>query len=183
MMSEAIKDLILKARDGDSQSFYKLVEIHDKKMMVLANQLMNNLYDAEDLYQETFVKAFKHIHTFRFESSFYTWLYKIMVNTSISLKQKLHKIQTLEPVQDFDPLEHTAASPAVKQDEEINQAIREAADSLPEQQRIVFILKHLQQMKIKDISAILNIGEGTVKKYLFRAMEKMRQQMKDYQYV
>ncbi|MEK0337443.1 MAG: RNA polymerase sigma factor, partial [Nitrosopumilus sp.] len=66
---------------------------------------------------------------------------------------------------------------------EIKRAIKAATNELPEKQRTAFILKYLQDLKIKDVSAIMGISEGTVKKYLFRAMEKMRIQLKEYRYV
>ncbi|MFQ6678098.1 MAG: RNA polymerase sigma factor [Fidelibacterota bacterium] len=181
-MSDKIKQLIIDAQNGDNHSFHQLVEIHDEKIMILAYQLMKNKQDAEDLYQETFVKAYKSIATFRFESSFYTWLYRIAVNTGLNMKRKMSRMYTQEPLEEYDPIENIPDSSRNTYGE-INRAIKTATNELPEKQRTAFILKYLQGMKIKDVSAIMGIGEGTVKKYLFRAMEKMRKQLKDYRYV
>ncbi len=182
-MTDKIKQLIIDAQKGDSHSFHQLVALHDEKIMVLAYQLMKNKQDAEDLYQEAFVKAYKNIHSFRFESSFYTWLYRITVNTALNMKRKMSRMYIKEPIEDYDPVENIHEPTSTHKQGEINRAIKAATEELPEKQRTVFILKYLQDMKIKDIAAIMDIGEGTVKKYLFRAMEKMRIQLKEYRYV
>lgn len=182
-MTVETKQLILNAQSGDSNAFHRLVAMHDERIMVLAYQLMKNEQDAEDLYQESFVKAYKSLHTFRLESSFYTWLYRITVNTAINMKRKLARLRLQEPREDFDPLDKIAESSNNENSGEIIKAIKIAADTLPEKQRTVFILKYLQKMKIKEIGVIMDIGEGTVKKYLFRAMEKMRKELKEYRYV
>ncbi len=182
-MTDKIKQLIKDAQNGDSYSFHQLVALHDEKIMVLAYQLMRNKQDAEDLYQEAFVKAYKNIQAFRFESSFYTWLYRITVNTALNMKRKMSRMYTQEPIENYDPIENIPQPGSTNKHGEINRAIKAATDELPEKQRTAFILKYLQNMKIKDIAAIMDIGEGTVKKYLFRAIEKMRIQLKEYRYV
>lgn len=183
MMTEEIKELIQNAQNDDKGAFHQLVALHDERIMILSYQLMKNEQDAEDLYQETFIKAYKHIGSFRLESSFYTWLYRITVNTSINLKRKLSKLRLQDPHDDMDPLDMIPESTSEESSNEISDAVRNAADNLPEKQRTVFILKYLQNMKIKEIASIMKIGEGTVKKYLFRAMEKMRKDLKEYRYV
>ncbi len=182
-MTDEIKQLIKNAQSGDSKAFHRLVALHDERIMVLSYQLMKNEQDAEDLYQESFVKAYKSLHTFRMESSFYTWLYRITVNTAINMKHKLARMQLQEPIKDYNPLDSLAASSHNYNSREITQAVKNAADTLPEKQRTVFILKYLQKMKIREIAVIMDIGDGTVKKYLFRAMEKMRNELKEYRYV
>ncbi len=99
------------------------------------------------------------------------------------MKHKLARMRLQEPREDFDPLDIIAASSQDKDSGEITQAVKNAADTLPEKQRTVFILKYLQQMKIREIADIMDIGDGTVKKYLFRAMGKMRNELKEYRYV
>ncbi|MCH7612173.1 MAG: RNA polymerase sigma factor [Candidatus Marinimicrobia bacterium] len=182
-MTDKIKQLIKDAQNGDSHSFHQLVALHDEKIMVLAYQLMKNKQDAEDLYQDAFVKAYNNIRSFRFESSFYTWLYRITVNTALNMKRKMSRMRTQEPIENYDPIENIPEPVSTNKRGEINRAIKAATNELPEKQRTAFILKYLQDLKIKDVSAIMGISEGTVKKYLFRAMEKMRIQLKEYRYV
>jgi len=182
-VTDKTKQLIINAQEGDRNAFHQLVALHDEKVIVLAYQLMKNKQDAEDLYQEAFIKAYQNIRSFRFESSFYTWLYRITVNTALNMKRKLSKMYIQEPLDTFDPIARLSESSGPNRSEEIKNAIKSATDELPIKQRTVFILKYLQNMKIKEIAAIMDIGEGTVKKYLFRAMEKMRIQLKEYRYV
>lgn len=185
-MKEEIRKLIKKAQAGDSEAFHELVKIHDERVMILAYQLTHNEQDAEDLYQEAFIKAYKNIGSFRFESQFYTWLYRITVNTAYNFKRKLSRLNLVEPdeerasghldwIADCNDKESSRG--------EIMGAVKSAMTVLPQKQRTVFILKHLENLKIKDIASILNISEGTVKRYLFRAMEKLRVELKEYRYV
>ncbi|NOZ04401.1 MAG: sigma-70 family RNA polymerase sigma factor [FCB group bacterium] len=184
-MNEEIRQLILQAQDGDTDAFHKLVAMHDHRIMALAYQLTKNKQDAEDLYQEVFMKAYKKLHQFQFRSEFYTWLYRITVNTAFNLKRKLSRFPTHEPdpAENRDPMDWIISEDTTDDERmEIIKAVRKSMEILPQQQRTVFILKHLQSLKIKDIASILNISEGTVKKYLFRAMEKLRMSLKEYQY-
>lgn len=154
--------------------------------MQLALQLMKNRYDAEDLYQEVFLKAYKKLHQFQFKSEFFTWLYRITVNTAYNYKRKASRMYFQEPGEDngYDPLTSLPADEnRASERMEILNAVKDSLGELPQQQRTVFILKHLQKQKIKDIAKILDVTEGTVKKYLFRAMEKLRVQLKEYRYV
>ncbi len=154
--------------------------------MILVYQMTKNEKDAEDLYQDVFLKAFKYIHQFEFRSEFYTWLYRITVNTAYNFHRKRSRMHFVEPKSDsdYDPINWIPADSEEESPKlEFRDAIKECLDILPKQQRTVFILKHLQKLKIKDIAAIMGVSEGTVKKYLFRAMEKLRTALKDYKYV
>lgn len=184
-MDEHIKKLVISAQSGDTEAFHELVKLHDERIMILAYQLTRNEHDAEDLYQEVFFKVYKKIDSFRFQSEFYTWLYRITVNTAYNFKRKQARIRTVEPYEDDNSgLDWIADADSHDTDQkEIREAISVALHDLPHQQRTVFILKHLQKLKIREISLILNISDGTVKKYLFRAMEKLRVSLKEYQYV
>ncbi|MFQ6614594.1 MAG: RNA polymerase sigma factor [Fidelibacterota bacterium] len=184
-MDENTKQLILEAQQANREAFHQLVAQHDERIMTLALQLTKNRQDAEDLYQDVFLKAFRKIHQFRFESEFYTWLYRITVNTAYNLSRKRSRIQVADPRSgdERDPL--TLIPGDDRTDDhatEIMQQVRKALQELPKQQQIVFILKHLQNLKIKDIAAIMGISDGTVKKYLFRAVEKLRAQLKEIRY-
>ncbi len=182
-MSAEIDQLIKPAQNGDREAFQHLVVLHDERILRLAFQLMKNKQDAEDLYQESFIKAYKSLHTFRLDSSFYTWLYRITVNTAINMKNKHARMRYQDRTENMDPLAVVPAATDTIDTDEINIAIQNATKTLPKKQRIVFVLRYLQKMKIKDVAAIMNISEGTVKQYLFRAMEKMRSALKEYRYV
>jgi len=153
--------------------------------MNLALQLTHNRQDAEDLYQEVFLKAYRHLNQFRFESGFYTWLYRITVNTAYNMHRKQSKMRFADPHAEDDrsPLSLIPAEDHTdSQRLEVMGQVKKALEILPKQQQIVFILKHLQNQKIKDIASIMGLSEGTVKKYLFRAVEKLRVQLKELRY-
>ena len=99
-MKNDIRQLIQLAQAGDSEAFHQLVVLHDEKIMTLAFQLTQNKTDAEDLYQEVFIKAYKSISKFRFQSAFYTWLYRITVNTFYNLKRSQNKMPIQEVLED-----------------------------------------------------------------------------------
>jgi len=184
-VDKTTRDLIIKAQAGDTESFHEIVTIYDTRIMTLTLQIAQNKEDAEDIYQETFVKVYKNISKFRFESDIYTWIYRIAVNTAYNYKRKHSKIKVVEPKEDngYDLLDWVY-DPQSNEDnrEELIMAINQSLLTLSHQERTVFILKHLQQLKIKDIANILDLSEGTVKKYLFRAMEKLRVSLKEYHY-
>jgi RNA polymerase sigma-70 factor (ECF subfamily) len=185
-VNEETRQLIISAQEGDDVAFHKIVAMYDERIMLLALQITQNQQDAEDVYQETFIKTYKNLKKFRFESEIYTWMYRIAVNTAYNFKRKQSKIQLVEPTQsdDRDRVDQIPeTNPADDSTKEFNKAVRESLHLLPRQQRTVFILKHLQNLKIKDIANILNISDGTVKKYLFRAVEKLQVALKEYNYV
>ncbi len=185
-MDDVTKQLILAAQQADQEAFHKLVAMHDERIMTLALQLTRNRQDAEDVYQDVFLKAYRHLNQFRFESEFYTWLYRITVNTAYNLSRKQSKMPITEPItnQDLDPLRLIASDDSVDSErQDIMDQIKKALETLPKQQQIVFVLKHLQCQKIKTIAQIMGVSEGTVKKYLFRAVEKLRVQLKEWRYV
>lgn len=174
----------MEAQSGDANAFQKLVSLHDERIMTLAFQLTRNQQDAEDLYQEVFIKAYRHLNNFHFKSEFYTWLYRITVNTFYNLNRKLSKFkyQENDGITDsiINQIPDDRENPGKRR--EIMSAVKTAAMQLPVKQKTVFMLKHLQGLKIREIAKIMDIGEGTVKKYLFRAMEKLRQDLQEYHY-
>ena len=185
-MDSNTRQLILQAQSGNHTAFHELVTLHDERIMILAYQMTKNEKDAEDLYQDVFLKAFKYINQFEFRSEFYTWLYRNTVNTAYNYHRKRSRMHIVDPGpdNDYDPLNWVAADELDETpSDEVRSAVKECLTILPKQQRMVFILKHLQKLKIKDIAAIMGVSEGTVKKYLFRAMEKLRVALKEYRYV
>ncbi len=185
-MNQETVNLIHQAQAGDTDAFNSLVAIYDRRVMELAHRLLRNEQDAEDLYQDVFMKVYTNINQFRFESDFFTWLYRITVNTAYNFKKRVSKYAriTVSDENETDSLDWIpdpkTASPDISSD--VKNAVMNAIKKLPQKQRTVFILKHLENLKIIDIARLLDIGEGTVKKYLFRAMEKLRVYLKDYRY-
>lgn len=183
-MENNLKTLILEAQGGNTEAFHELVSTHDERVMTLALQLTRNKYDAEDLYQEVFMKAYKSITSFRLESDFFTWLYRITVNSFYNLQRKSSRIKYQESLDPAKDPSHDIPDQSVntRESEEIKGAVTAALNQLPAQQKTVFVLKHYEGMKIREIANILDISSGTVKRYLFRSMEKLRPMLKEYRY-
>tara|TARA_B100000029_G_C17436771_1_gene909958 strand:- start:439 stop:993 length:555 start_codon:yes stop_codon:yes gene_type:complete len=183
-LEKQIKTLILEAQGGDTEAFHELVSLHDERVMTLALQLTRDKQDAEDLYQDVFMKAYKAINSFRLESEFFTWLYRITVNSFYNLQRKASRIkqqESLDPEKDpAHDIADSAKSSAEK--EEIQTAVTQALNQLPTQQKTVFVMKHYEGLKVREIANIMEISDGTVKRYLFRAMEKLRPMLKEYRY-
>ena len=177
-MDEKTVALIRKSQRGDQRSFHELVAQYDAKIMTLALQILQNKEDAEDVYQEVFIKAWKNLPTFEFKSDFYTWLYRITSNTCFSFrsgKQRHHRdnIQLEEGY--HDAFEEVTPDRNDQQEQIITQV-----ETLPQKQKTVFVMRYYQGHKIKDIANLLGLSTGTVKRYLHRATLKMRKDLAAY---
>ncbi|RKY49421.1 MAG: hypothetical protein DRP86_05305 [Candidatus Neomarinimicrobiota bacterium] len=175
-------EIIRKAQDGDMAAFEQLVRTYEKRVLIAAAQICRNQQDAEDVTQDVFLSVYRNIRTFRFEASFYSWIYRITMNTAFNhtRQRKYHEFLTNDEDEDryIDVSEEDSTNFSEQKD---FQAVLEGALSkLPEKQRTVFIMRYSQHLKIKEISTILGVGEGTVKKYLFRTQEKLRNLLKPF---
>lgn len=169
-------ELIDKAVKGDTKSFDKLIRKYDRQIMNLLLNILKNEDDASDAYQNTFIKVYGSLGQFNKESSFYTWVYRIAVNTAYSFYNKRPDHAA------FDEEVHT---PAITEDhlearelelgeEEKREMIKKEIDKLSLQQKSVVYLKSYEGKKFREIAEILSLNEGTVKKYFFRAIENIR---------
>jgi RNA polymerase sigma-70 factor (ECF subfamily) len=180
------RELILEAQKGDGPAFEELVYRYDRKVLKLAVSYTNDEEDAKDVYQEVFIRVFRALPSFRFDSRFSTWLYRIVVNVCLSHRSRSQNrdFESLD-VEDedgngrgFDPVSQDLPSDQRALGSEISQHVRAALESLSPQQRLVFTLRHYEGYKLKEIAALMNCAEGTVKKYLFMATERLRHQLR-----
>ncbi len=182
--------LIEAAKLGSVEAFEQLIKPIEKKMLGLAIGLAYHPDDAEDIYQEAMLSAFKAIPNFRLESQFTTWLYRIVVNSACNSKRKLtskmNQLLIREQYHNDGYQEHSNSNDSSKDPEQVlvNQQLSNAIDTalkgLSEQEKIAFVVCHQQEFKIADAAEIMNCSTGTVKSTLFRAREKMRIELKDY---
>ena len=191
-MQSLEKDLIAAAQQGSVGAFEQLINQVESKMLSVAAGLAASPDEAEDIYQDAMISAFKALPKFRMESQFSTWLYRILVNTAISSKRKLkNKVSRLVSSDSGDfndnlfheTYEHPDAvgnPEAALVNQQLSQAISKALSELSEKERIAFVLCHQQEFKISEAARVMGASEGTVKSYLFRAREKMRSQLKSY---
>ncbi len=180
-MTEQEKKLIKNAQEGDNMAFQEIMKIHGQKMLGLAFKFTKNHQDAEDLYQETFLKIYKNLQSFRFESEFSTWAYRVLANLAYNSfrKQKTNMTVDMEDGErdmwETIPGDERDNADAEVYTESLREQIYSALSQLSPKQKTVFIMKHYEGKKIKDIAGVLGTTEGTIKKYLFRATQKMRQ--------
>ena len=180
--------LIMSAQKGDDTAFEELIYRYDKNVLSLALKFVKNKDDAKDIYQEVFLRVFRGLKNFKFKSEFSTWLYRITTNVCLTYKQKQKKhshasidnddeesdgnINSFEDENSFTPEK-------ILNDSEISSHINSAIENLSSRQKMIFVLKHYEGYKIKEIAEIINVGEGTVKKYLFEAVHKLRDQLQE----
>jgi RNA polymerase sigma-70 factor, ECF subfamily len=174
--TETETELIARAKRGDRDAFCLLVSGHKRSMYVLALRFCSNHYDAEDLSQEVFLKAYRAIDRFRGDSSFHTWLRRIMVNTFLS-----HKRRTVIP-QSVDvtdgPGFAIAGSDRTAFNNVMVQQVWQRLEGASARQRLMFVMKHQQGLTCEEIAAYFETSVGTVKKTLFRLVDKLRQEFR-----
>jgi RNA polymerase sigma-70 factor (ECF subfamily) len=178
--------LIRAAQRGDRAAFETLVRQYDQAVLRLAYHLTGSEADAQDIFQEAFLKAFRHIGNFRFECSFYTWIYRIVTNLCLDHLRKRQTrredphVLTDSSGQEVDLLERVSddrsgASPEKDlMRRELNARIAMALTRLTPRERMVFELKHYQGLRLRTIGEMLNTTEETAKNTLFRATQKLR---------
>jgi len=184
-------DLIREAQRGDRSAFDSLVRRYDQSVLRLALHMLGNEQDAQDVHQEAFLKAYRHLGNFRFECSFYTWLYRIVTNLCLDhLRRRKSRREDPATVIDsrgdeMDLLSNVSdtrsmANPARELDRKrMGESINEALDKLTPRERTVFELKHYQGLKLRTIGEMLSTTEETAKNTLFRATRKLRAHLAD----
>src|SRR5208337_1929384 len=186
------RSLVAEAQAGSRGAFEELVRRYDRDVLRLALNLMKRPEDARDVYQEAFLKVYRNLHRFRFECSFYTWLYRIVTNVCLDhLRRRqarpedqapeLHPGQFEDGGLDFferqrehratlDPERHLLGL-------EIKTRLAAAMQTLSPRERVVFEMKHYQGLKLRAIGDALGTSEETVKNSLFRATRKLRSEL------
>ena len=179
-------DLIREAQHGDRSSFDSLVRRYDQSVLRLALHMLGNEQDAQDVHQEAFLKAYRHLGNFRFECSFYTWLYRIVTNLCLDhLRRRKSRREDPATVLDsrgdeMDLLSNISdtramANPARELDRKhMGECINDALSKLTPRERTVFELKHYQGLKLRTIGEMLSTTEETAKNTLVRATRKLR---------
>lgn len=170
---------VVRAQSGDSDAFRSLVERHGRNVFRLAFRMTGNESDAEDIVQETFMKAYKQLNRYESRSSFGTWLYRIASNCSLDL-MRARKIRQHASASDGeqDPL-RSVASAAPGPDRlalsgEVRQRMSAAMAELSQQERTAFVLRHFEGLSIEEISGMLGVGGNAAKHSIFRAVQKLR---------
>jgi RNA polymerase sigma-70 factor (ECF subfamily) len=176
-------------RDGDRSEFARLVEAYSGFIYRLALKLLEDPQDAEDVLQETFIKAYRALPNFDGRSSLSTWLYRIATNEALMLMRR-HKVSTVsieepdesseeqqEPLQILD----WCCAPEVElMSGEARRVLDQAIDTLPESLRVVFVLRDIEGLSTLETAEVLNLSETAVKTRLSRARLRLREQLTGY---
>lgn len=180
--------LIRRAQGGDTGAFGELVENYDSQVMNLALSVIGSYEDALDIYQEIFIKVLKALKGFRFQSDFKTWLYRITMNTCYTYIKKRQRQReristSVEDNPDLflnQPGDDSQSADNSVMDDELSQVLKRAIDELPPKQKAVVVFRHYHDMKIREIAETMKLGEGTVKSYLFRAIQTLKTKVGPY---
>jgi RNA polymerase sigma-70 factor (ECF subfamily) len=184
-------ELIRAVQQGDQSAFEALVRSYDQSVLALAMNLLRSPEDARDAYQEAFLRVYKNIHSFRFDCSFYTWLYRIVTNVCLDHLRK-RKIRKEEPAsvetgdgaidRTYSVEEDRAGGDPERSlwNRQLSSRIGVVLDQLTPRERMVFELRHYQGMRLRTIGEVLETTEEAAKNCLFRATQKMRAGLGDF---
>jgi RNA polymerase sigma-70 factor, ECF subfamily len=170
------------ARTGDEGAFRRLVERHSRAVFQLAFRMTGNEPDAEDIVQDTFLKAYRELKRFESRSSFRTWVHRIAVNCSYDLlrKRPRHKAESLDGADDEGGLPIELEADEVTRPDrlalsaEVQRRVRIALDGLTPAERTAFVLRHIEGRSIDEIGTMLGLQVSATKHSIFRAVQKMR---------
>jgi len=183
--------LIRRAQQGDAAAFEELLRNYDRSVLRLAMNLTGSPEDAQDIYQETFLRAYRNIGRFRFECSFYTWIYRIVTNLCLDHLRKKQVRKEDAPVatdasgEEYSVIDQVADARAGSNPEkdlmrrQLGDRINCALEKLTPRERMVFELKHYHGLKLRTVGEILHTTEETAKNTLFRATQKLRGSLAD----
>lgn len=164
-------------RSAAPATFHDLVEQYKRSLYTLTYDLTGNHHDAEDLSQEVFIKAYRGYAGFRGEAQVYSWLYRIAVNTYLNKRRK-KALRFRQLWDDFSRApSHDPPQPEPDRHAEadaIRRHVERALMGLSPRERSAFVLRHYQELSLKEVADVMDIAEGTVKSLLFRATKKLR---------
>ena len=172
-------ELVTRAAGGDQSAFQALVERHRSMVYRVAYQFAGNHYDAEDIAQEVFIKVYRSLDRFRQDAQLTSWLYRIVMNACIDHRRRLRPAAAAPFGDDAEQrMLNTPEEQPGPEDRayagELGQVLECEVARLPQGQRIVFIMRHHQGLKLCEIAEALGLAEGTVKRQLHAAIHRLR---------
>ncbi len=181
------RNLVERAKSGDQSAFRAIMEQNNRRLYRVARAVMKDDTEAEDVVQETYLRAFFNLSKFRAESSLATWLTRIALNEALGRKRKQREMVTLETVETAQqtsaqivqfPATTTETDPERSAAQhEIRKLLERAMDALPEPFRVVFVMRDVEEISIEEAATHLGIRPETVKTRLYRARRLLRQSL------
>lgn len=181
-MEQSDAVVVAMARDGDSDAFRALVERHSRAIFKLAYRMTGNEQDAEDVVQETFLRAYRRLQQFQSRANFGTWLHRIGVNCSLDLMRSRQRHEQHREAAPLDQPEAELSLPAtdpspdrVLFSAEVQQKVADVLARLSPKEKAAFVLRHFEGMSIEDIGRTIGVRENAAKNNIFRAVRKLRE--------
>jgi RNA polymerase sigma-70 factor (ECF subfamily) len=179
--------LVLRVQQGDKRAFELLVSKYQRKINRLVSRLVRDAAEIEDVTQEAFIKAYRALPQFRGESAFYTWLYRIAINTAKNyLASQGRRAPTTtdndaeeaETFDDADQLRDINTPESLLMSKQVGDTVSRAMDALPEELRTAIQLREIEGMSYEDIAAAMGCPIGTVRSRIFRARESIAAELR-----
>ena len=186
---EGDRDLVRSAQRGDAQAFRRLVEKYQRRVYQLALGMLKDPDDAMDISQETFVRVHRYLPSFKGDSSFFTWTYRIAMNLCLDAQRKRGRVERVDAEEGdeaeieaaMDPPSHALAGPQRQAlNEELKGKIEEALSTLSENHRAILLLREMEGLSYEELAKVLGIRKGTVMSRLFHARLKMQNKLREY---
>lgn len=190
------KELVRRAQNDDPWAIEQLVLRYQKKVYAIAYQMLSgDAEEAQDRTQDAFLKVFRKIKQFKGNASFYTWLYRIVINTCLDARRRrrrwkdiffpwrLEKNKEAESttyLEEYPDTTHSANPLSTVSNQQLENDVKSAMNTLSERQRSIFQLKIFHEMSISEIAKMMGLAEGTVKTHLFRATQVIQKQLKGW---
>lgn len=177
-MDQAEQTLIKKAQAGNTAAFAGLVSMHGALVYNLALRTLGDAQEAEDVAQETFVRAWQALPRFRADSRLSTWLYRIATNLCYNrLPQLKRELEALDPDMEVNILDERQRVEDVLLTAELIEQVNTAVNQLPESYRLLISLRHMQGLSYAEIAVVANLPLGSVKTGIYRARQQLRQML------
>ena len=167
--------VLARAREGDEDAFGALVRQYSRQLFQVAFRITGNEQDAEDVVQESFLRAYRQLRRFEARANFSTWLYRITVNCAVDQMRASRKQRRTDPLD--ETAGHAADGPGpgrLAYSAEIQRSVNAALEDLTSVERTAFVLRHYEGRSIKEICRILDVGTSAAKHGVFRAVRKLR---------
>ncbi len=177
---------VAQAREGDQAAFQSLVERHSRAVFRVAFRITGRIEDAEDVVQETFLRAYRQIDRFEARANFGTWLYRIAANCAVDLLRRRPRREMTEEHETLERLSGGDADAALPSPErsllgtQIKETVSRALDQLTDLERAAFTLRHFEGLSIEEISRTLGLRTSATKHSIFRAVKKMRRELQPF---
>lgn len=187
-MAEKVTDneLINRVKNGEKAAYDLLVLKYQQRIVNLVSRFVRNQSDALDVTQEAFIKAYRALPNFRGESAFYTWLYRIAVNTAknyLAVQSRRpsgshHDVSEIEQIEGADALKEQATPESLILKDELQATVLKAIEGLPEDLKTAIMLREIEGLSYEEIAGVMECPIGTVRSRIFRAREAIDNEMK-----